>query len=165
MAWRDPIYIGAGFAGVIAMALLLVQPLLVSGALPGLSGIKGRQAHRWVGGMLTLPILLHVFGLWITSPPDVVDALTFRSPTPFSLWGVIAMWALFATALLALLRRRLRLTPRVWQLAHGSLAVIIVSGSILHALLIEGTMETVSKTLLCVVVGLSSSLAMRRVLR
>lgn len=31
IAWRDPVYILAGFAGVVGMALLLVQPLLVGG--------------------------------------------------------------------------------------------------------------------------------------
>ena len=36
LAWRDPVYIAAGFAGVVAMALLLVQPLLAGGYLPGL---------------------------------------------------------------------------------------------------------------------------------
>jgi predicted ferric reductase len=79
----------------------------------------------------------------------VVDALLFRSPTPFSAWGVIAMWALAATALLALFRRRLRLRWRRWRIAHTALAVVIVAGSTLHALLIEGTMETVTKSALC----------------
>ena len=37
LAWRDPVYVMAGFAGIIAMALLLVQPLLAGGELPGLS--------------------------------------------------------------------------------------------------------------------------------
>ena len=89
-------------------------------------------------------------GLWITSPPDVIDALVFNSPTPFSLWGVIAMWAVFATALLAVFRRWLRL--RTWQLGHSFLAVVIVATTVAHALLIEGSMETVSKIALCMIV-------------
>jgi len=92
---------------------------------------------------------VHVAGLWITSPPDVIDALLFRSPTPFSAWGVIAMWAVFATALLAALRRPLRIRPRWWRAGHLSLAVVIVGGVVAHALLIEGTMESVSKVVLC----------------
>ena len=36
LAWREPIYIVAGFAGVLAMGLLLAQPLLIGGYLPGL---------------------------------------------------------------------------------------------------------------------------------
>ena len=35
LAWRDPVYIAAGFAGIVGLALLLVQPLLIGGYLPG----------------------------------------------------------------------------------------------------------------------------------
>ena len=152
LAWREPIYIAAGFAGVLAVALLLLQPLLAGGYLPGLSSGQGRQAHRWVGGLLVAAVIVHVAALWITSPPDVVDALLFNSPTPFSAWGVIAMWAVFAAALLATLRCRMRLRPRTWRLAHTSLAVVIIVGSVVHAVLIEGTMETTSKVILCALV-------------
>ena len=62
------------------------------------------------------------------------------------------MWAIFATALLAALRWRLRLRMRTWQLGHTALAVVIVLGSVVHAMLIEGTMETVSKAALCALV-------------
>ena len=62
------------------------------------------------------------------------------------------MWAVFASALLAALRRRLRLRPRTWRLAHTTFAAVIVVGSVVHALLIEGTMETVSKAVLCMLV-------------
>ena len=157
LAWREPVYIAAGFAGVIAMSLLLMQPLLAGGYLPGLAGLRGRRVHRFVGGALVVSVVLHVAGLWITSPPDVVDALLFASPTPFSAWGVIAMWAVFAAALLAALRRRLRLSPQVWRLAHTGLAAVVVAGSIVHALLIEGTMETVSKVVLCAIVMLATA--------
>ena len=84
LAWRSPIYIVAGFAGVIAMCLLLFQPMLAAGYLPGLSGQSGRRAHQWVGSILVLLVATHVVGLWITSPPDVIDALLFVSPTPFT---------------------------------------------------------------------------------
>lgn len=149
LAWRQPVYIVAGFAGVIAMIILLCQPLLAGGNLPGLSARRSRGLHRWFGGGLLCAVVIHVGGLWVTSPPDVVDAVLFRSPTPFSVWGVIAMWAVFATALLAVFRRRFRLKPRTWQRVHICLALIIVVGSVVHALLIEGTMEIVSKAALC----------------
>ncbi len=152
LAWRDPVYIAACFAGVVALGLLLVQPALIGGYLPGLSAHRARRAHRWIGGGLVAAVVLHVGGLWITSPPDVIDALLFTSPTPFAPWGVIAMWAIFATALLAVLRQRSRVGPRTWRIAHICLAVVIVAGSVVHSLLIEGTMGTVSKVALCVLV-------------
>lgn len=128
LAWRSPVYILAGFAGIAILGLVLVQPLLMGGYLPGLSGIRGRHAHHWIGGALVAAVIIHVGGLWITSPPDMMDALLFESPTPFSPFGVIAMWAIFAVAFLAALRRRLRLRPRTWRLAHMILAVVIVAG-------------------------------------
>lgn len=152
LAWREPIYIVAGIAGVIALALLLLQPLLVGGYLPGLAARRGRWLHVAFGGGLVALVIVHVAGLWLTSPPDVIDALLFRSPTPFSIWGVIAMWAVFATAMLATLRRRLRVPPVAWRFAHTALAVLIVLGSVAHAMLIEGTMGMLSKAVLCTLV-------------
>ena len=152
LAWRGPVYILAGFAGIIALGLVLVQPLLIGGYLPGLPAYRGRRAHHWIGGALVVAVVVHVGGLWITSPPDMIDALLFASPTPFSPFGVIAMWAIFAVALLAALRRRLGLAPRTWRIAHMSLAVVIVVGSVVHGILVEGTMETMSKAALCALV-------------
>ena len=157
LAWREPVYVVAGFGGVIALALLLVQPLLASGYLPGLPAWRGRRVHRWTGGALVVAVAVHVGGLWITSPPDVVDALLFVSPTPFSAWGVIAMLAVFATALLAVLRRKLRLPPRIWRRFHASFAVVIVVGSVVHAMLVEGTMGIWSKTALCALVLIATA--------
>ncbi len=152
LAWRDPIYIAACFAGVGAMALVLVQPLLAAGYLPGLKARRGRRLHRWVGAGLVAAVAIHVAGLWVTSPPDMVDALLFRAPTAFSAWGVVAMWALIAAATLAALRRRLRLPPKFWRLGHTMLAATVVVGGVVHAMLIEGTMGTVSKAALCALV-------------
>jgi predicted ferric reductase len=150
LEWRGPVYILAGFAGVIALWLMLVQPLLIGGYLPGLAAYRGRRAHHWIGGALVVAVLVHVGGLWITSPPDMIDALLFVSPTPFSPFGVTAMWAIFAVALLALIRRRLGL--RTWRIVHMSLAAVIVVCSVIHGMLVEGTMETMSKAALCALV-------------
>ncbi|MDA9438453.1 ferric reductase [Bradyrhizobium sp. CCBAU 51745] len=152
LAWRGPVYILAGFAGIVALALVLVQPLLIGGVLPGLSAYRNRRAHHWIGGALALAVVIHVAGLWFTSPPDMIDALTFSSPTPFSPFGVIAMWAIFAVALLAPLRRRLGLRLRTWRFVHIPLALVIVVCGVVHCLLIEGTMETISKAALCALV-------------
>ena len=150
LAYRDPVYILAGFAGIIALGLVLIQPLLIGGYLPGLPAYRGRRAHYWIGGTLVVAVVIHVAGLWFTSPPDMIDALLFTSPTPFSPFGVIAMWAIFAVALLAAIRRQLGL--RTWRIAHMSLAVVIVVGSVVHGMLVEGTMETMSKAALCALV-------------
>jgi predicted ferric reductase len=152
LAWRDPVYVAAGFAGILALALLLLQPLLAGGWLPGLPARRGRWLHAWIGMALVAAVLAHVLGLWLTSPPDVIDVLLFRSPTPFSVWGVVAMWSVLAAALLAALRRRLRLRPVVWRRCHTTLAAVTVVGSVVHAMLIEGTMGLVSKAVLCALV-------------
>lgn len=160
LQWREPIYIVAGFAGVIGMALLLLQPLLASGLMPGAAGATGRKLHRITGAALIVAILAHVGGLWITSPPDVIDALTFSSPTPFAAWGVIAMWAAFGAALLALYRRRIG--PRLWRPAHTILVLLVVVATVIHVLLIEGTMEQWSKTALALASLTASTLTLRR---
>jgi predicted ferric reductase len=152
LAWRGPIYIISGFAGIFALVLVLLQPLLAGGYLPGLPVRPGRRVHRWIGAALVALVVAHVTGLWLTSAPDVIDALLFQSPTPFSAWGVIAMWATFAAALLAALRGRLRIAPKIWRLCHTAFAVVIVIGSVVHALLIEGAMGPVSKAAFCVLV-------------
>lgn len=157
LAWRDPVYIAAGFAGIAAMALLLLQPLLIGGFLPGLAALRGRRLHRVIGACLVLAVMLHVAGLWMTSPPDAIDVLLFRSPTPFSDWGAIAMWAVFAAALLAAFRRRMKLRPRTWRFAHAFFAAVTVLGGVVHALLIEGTMEPVSKAVFCMLVVLAAA--------
>lgn len=148
LAWRQPVYIAAGFAGVVALGLLVVQPLLAAGLLPGLRRRRSGQVHLWLGGGLVASVVVHVAGLWLTSPPDVVDVLLFRSPTPFSVWGVLAMWAVFAAGLVAAGRRRLR--PAVWRTAHTVLVLAVVGMSVAHAALIEGTMGMGSKAALCV---------------
>lgn len=146
LAWRDAVYIAGCLAGVAALALLLVQPLLAGGYLAGLR--RGRRVHGWVGGALVAVVVAHVAALWLTSPPDVVDALLFRSPTAFSVWGVVAMWAVFATALLAVLRR----WQPLWRVGHVGLGVVIAVATVVHAWLIDGTMGTVSKAVLCALV-------------
>lgn len=146
LAWRDPIYILAGFAGIVGLCLMLLQPLLAAGLLPGLRRYQSRRIHVWTGLALLFAVLTHIAGLWITSPPDVIDVLLLRSPTPFSHWGVIALWSLLLAASLALLRQHL--PARLWRLGHWGLVLIALTSTIAHALLVEGTMETTSKVIL-----------------
>ncbi len=157
LAWREPIYILAGFAGIIGLAFLLVQPLLITGSL---SGVPSPKAHKWTGLALTFAVTIHVAGLWITSPPDVVDVLLFRSPTPFSVWGALAMWAVFAAGLLAVARRKLG--QRRWRFAHTFAATTTIIGAVVHTWFVQGTMETVSKGILCLFVLGATAWALRR---
>ena len=152
LQWRQPVYIVAGFAGVLGLTVMVLQPLLAGGYLPGVPALKGRRVHRWTGAAIVVLVVVHVAGLWITSPPDVVDALLFASPTPFSIWGVLTMWLIFATGVLAALRRSLKIRPMTWRRGHTMVAVLIVVGTALHAVLIEGTMEPISKAVLCLAV-------------
>ncbi|KPB01309.1 ferric reductase-like transmembrane domain-containing protein [Ahrensia marina] len=158
LQYRQPIYIIAGFAGIAGLALLLLQPILAGNYLPDISAKRARKIHKIIGIALVLMVLAHVIGLWITSPPDVIDALLFRSPTPFSIWGVTAMWAVFATAILAALRRKLRIRLHSWRYAHMMLAVIIVIGTVVHALMIDGTMEFYTKIALCALVVVATAI-------
>lgn len=152
LQWRQPVYVVAGFAGVVGLAFLLLQPLLIGGYLPGLAARRGRLVHRFVGVALLLAVVIHVGGLWLTSPPDVVDALLFTSATPFSAWGVIAMWAVFAAALVAALRGLPSVNLRIWRMVHSGLAVVIVICTAVHAILIQGTMEPITKAILAIAV-------------
>ena len=72
------------------------------------------------------------------------------------------MWAAFAAVFLGLARRRLALRFRVWRLGHTSLAAVTIMGSVVHAMLIEGTMEVMTKTALCVLVVVASAAALVR---
>ncbi|MEL6922190.1 MAG: ferric reductase, partial [Pseudomonadota bacterium] len=85
--------------------------------------------------------------------PDVVDALLFVSPTPFSVWGVLAMWAVFGAGLLVALRKVLRMKYPAWHRLHIALVAIAVTGTIVHALRIEGLLEMNSKIALSVLVA------------
>jgi predicted ferric reductase len=65
------------------------------------------------------------------------------------------MWAIFAVAILAAFRRRLGL--RTWRIVHVSLAAVIVVASVVHGMLIEGTMEAMSKAALCLLVVVATA--------
>jgi len=160
--WRQPIYITASFAGIAGMAIMLFQPVLIAGYLPNVLPRNARRIHQWIGSLIVLSVFIHVLGLWITSPPDVVDALLFVSATPFSNWGVVAMWAVLITASLSALRHKLPITLRHWQLLHRTLAVIIIVGTVVHAMLIDGAMETFSKAFLCILLLVTTLMVMTK---
>ena len=164
-SFRSAIYIAGGLAGVACLSLMLLQPLLVSGYLPGLKGASQRLWHRWFGAALIGCVALHVGGLYLTSPPDALDALLLVSPTPFSVYGVVAMWGMVLTGLLVLLRKRFGYGA--WRVIHNLLGAVIVGSTVVHALMIEGTMGGRSKLALCLCLLLVSAVVLidMRILR
>ncbi len=160
LASRDVAYIVGGFAGIVAICLLVLQPLLPAGYLPGSEGLAGRRAHRWLGAAIVAAVALHVGGLYLASPEDTLDALLLVSPTPFSIYGVTAMWGVVVTAILVLARRRTGLRHSVWRLLHNGLAAVVVTATVIHALQIEGAMEPTSKASLCLAVVIATSVAL-----
>jgi predicted ferric reductase len=157
---RNMPYIVGGFAGIVGLSLLFLQPLLPAGYLTGLEGVAGRRWHRWLGVAIVVAVALHVGGLYLASPEDTIDALLLVSPTPFSVYGVTAMWGVAVTAILVLLRRRLGLGHSVWRLIHNGLAAIVVVATVIHALQIEGAMEPISKWMLCMAVVAVTGMAL-----
>lgn len=155
---RDAAYLVSGIAGVTALALLLLQPLLAAGYLPGLHVMQERQWHRWLGSSIFIAVLLHVGGLYITSPPDTIDALLLVSPTLFSVYGVIGLWSLVLTAVLVAVRLRIGVRYGIWRIIHNALAVVVVVSSVVHAWMIEGAMGSLSKVLLCIGVLLATAI-------
>lgn len=158
LAYRGPEYIVGGMAGIVALSLLTLQPLLAAGYLPGLAGPKGRRWHTRSGVLLIALVLVHVGGLYLTSAPDTLDALLLVSPTPFSVYGVAAMWAVLATGLLVSQRRRM--TPAIWRIVHNALSAFIVVATVIHAVQIEGAMGQVSKALACAAALLATATAL-----
>lgn len=157
---RNAPYIVGGFAGIVCLSLLVLQPLLPAGYLAGTQGPAGRRWHRWLGFGIVAAVALHVGGLYLASPADTLDALLLVSPTPFSVYGVTAMWGVVATAVLVLLRRRLGLRTSIWRLIHNTLAAVVVAATVIHALQIEGAMEGVSKWVLCLAVVAATTVAL-----
>lgn len=149
LAGRDIAYIVSGIAGVSALALLLLQPLLAAGYLPGLRVKQERRWHRWVGSGIVFAVLLHIGGLYVTSPPDTIDALLLVSPTLFSVYGVVGLWSLILTAIFVAMRLRISMRYGIWRIIHNGLAVVVVVSSVVHAWMIEGTMGGLSKIILC----------------
>lgn len=146
-AFRTAPYMAASLAGVLSLGLLLLQPMLAAGYLPGISAARARRWHNRAGMVLVAAVLVHIAGLYIASPDDALDALLLRAPTAFSIWGVTAMWGVVVTAVLVALRRRIR--PALWRVVHNGLALVVVIGTAVHAIEIEGTMSPVWKLLLC----------------
>ncbi|WP_168201547.1 ferric reductase-like transmembrane domain-containing protein [Phreatobacter aquaticus] len=147
---REFLWFVGGMAGVVALSLLFVQPLLKAAAPPLLAPRDGVRWHR-LGGMAIVGLVaLHVGALYAYSPDDITDALLLTAPTPFSVYGVISLWCLVLTAVLAATRRALNFDQQLWSILHSVLAVAVVGAGAVHAIQIEGAMEDMSKIAICI---------------
>lgn len=160
-AGREVTYVMGALAGVLALSLLFVQPLLAAGFLPGFRRSRERRWHRRLGIVLLSAVGLHIIGLYLASPDDMRDALLLVAPTPFSLYGVIALVAIVLTGLSAALRPRIRSgIIQHWNRIHSALAVIVVSATLVHAWMIDGTMNGLSKTISCICIAVATIAAL-----
>lgn len=146
---RDLVWVFGGMAGVVALSLLFVQPLLASAWLPGTRGRTGIAWHRLTGALALGLVLAHVGGLYVYSPEDIADALLLVAPTPFSLYGVTGLATLSLAALVGFSRRRVRLPPGVWRGLHLCIAAVAACASVIHAWMIEGAMGEITKGMVC----------------
>ena len=69
-------------AGVVALALLLAQPMLTSRSLPGLGAHGERYWHRWIGATIVLAVFLHVGGLYLSNTGGHCRCASARRPDP-----------------------------------------------------------------------------------
>jgi len=166
-ASRNVAYVVGGLAGIAALGFLLLQPLLAAGYLPGFKVAQAKRWHRWLGFAVSVLVAVHIIGLFITSPDDMSDALLLVAPTPFSLYGVIGLWSLGITVLLVLARSRVGIRYGLWKIIHNLLAAVVVGASVIHTLMIDGAMNSLSKYVLCacIVVVTGAAMVHLRVLR
>lgn len=163
LAGRSWPYVIGGLAGVVGFSLLFVQPLLAAGLAWQAPLRRQRRWHRVCGALLFLAVIVHVAGLYLASPPDMLDALLLVAPAPFSLYGVMALWALLLIVATLVLRRQARFRLRLWKWIHLILGVVIVLASVIHAWMIDGAMNTSSKQITSVLICLALVLALSRV--
>ena len=147
---RELLWVTGGMAGVLALSLLFLQPLLMAAAPPLMRAGAGVRWHRIGGIAIVFMVALHVGALYLYSPDDITDALLLVAPTPFSLYGVISLWCLVLTAALAAARRVLKIGYRPWRILHSVLAAAVVGAGAIHAIQIEGAMEEYSKLAICI---------------
>src|ERR671910_1338186 len=74
LASRNIPYIVGGFAGIVGLSLLFLQPLLPAGYLAGSEGPAGRRWHRWLGLAIVVAVALHVGGPYLGRPPRTIQA-------------------------------------------------------------------------------------------
>ena len=153
---RNAAYIIGGLAGVAALGILLLQPILAAGFIPGTHLSKQRRWHSVTGGLLIALVLVHVIGLYLTSPPDMIDALLLVAPTLYSVYGVIALWGVILLGIVALPLIKKRIKPTAWRLIHHTIGVIVVGSTVTHAVMIDGAMGWRSKLMLCIAAVLAT---------
>ncbi len=154
LAFRSTTYIVAGFSGILCLSLFVLQPLLPLNTL-NIHPVRARWLHRVIGLSVVALTLIHVGGLYLTSPPDVIDALLLRAPTLFSVFGVFALWGVILTLAITIFRIR----TQTWRIIHQTISSLVIIATAIHALQIEGAMEPVTKWVVCVAAVFATALA------
>lgn len=142
-AWLDPIHAARPAAtefgvavGLLAFALVMAQFALVS-RLDGSARPFGADAlmqfHRQMGIAAFSLVLAHP--LLLSAP---LSAWLPAGGTAVTRSGAVALWALGALVVTSLLRRRLRLSYKVWQAVHLAASVVAVASMVAHVLAVNG---------------------------
>lgn len=162
---REAIWVIGALAGVLALSLLVIQVLLPTPWLRGIIIGDDSRVHRLLGIAIAVIVIVHVGGLYVTSPDDIADALVLQAPT-YSRLGVLSAWCLALSLGLALARRKLALTYSDWQIVHAFLAVVVVTTAVAHTVMIRGTLDGPVEVLLCgaAVIAVSAAIVHRFVL-
>ncbi len=126
--------VALGFVGLAVMGL---QFALVA-RFHAVSAPFGQDAvmlfHRQMGYValaliLAHPVLLFMIGF---DPARLLNPVTAPWPTRF---GLLALVGLIVLTAISVWRQPLRISYEVWQLAHGVLAVLVVSAALVHIFL------------------------------
>jgi 3-phenylpropionate/trans-cinnamate dioxygenase ferredoxin reductase subunit len=129
---------GADALGFLGLGILGLQLLLPArwGPLTSSFGTdKLIGLHRWLAGVGTAFVLLHVLLLMVDDPTRLRLLELWSAPTRARL-AVVATLALAALSATSLLRTRLRLSYEGWRRVHLALGLVLVVGGAAHALLV-----------------------------
>ena len=139
--------VALGFVGLSLMGIefALVARVKTIAEPFGTDGII--ELHRLIGYTGLAFVLIHVA---LSADWSQVNPFTRGDePTPARVVaGAVAVGALLVLVASSIWRRRLRLSYELWQLLHTLLAVVAVVAAVVHVLLVDYYVDTISKKVL-----------------
>ncbi len=129
-----------GMVGWVLLAGSVLWGLAISGKLTGPNGVVRARPnwmldlHRFLGGLATIFVAVHVFGIVADSyvdfgPADVLVPFASSWQPSAVAWGIVATYLLLAVELTSLARRKL--PTKVWRATHA-LAFPLFAFSTVH---------------------------------